>query len=96
MNNIPIMLTQLRPDRLQNTDYITDRAIRIFDAHIDDTAVVWDPVKPGMDLHTAFAELLPEIPGEGYISPAIVCCLMQDRVIFIFLSFIHCDTCPIS
>ena len=89
------MLIQLPPDRLQHTDYIADRAIRVFYPHIDDTAVVWNPVKPGMDLYTSFAEFLPEIPGESYISPAIVCSLMQDRVIFISLSITHRSTFPV-
>lgn len=63
MDGITVTLAQLSTDGFQHTENIADRTVLIFHAHIDNAAVIGDAVKGGMHLDTAFAELLPDVPG---------------------------------
>ena len=86
MDGISVALAQLSTDRFQHAENIADRAILIFHAHVDDTAVIGDTVKGGVNLDASFAELLPDVPGEHYIGTTLFRQFANDRIVFVLFA----------
>lgn len=85
----PVALAQLSTDRFQHTENIADRAILIFHAHVDDTAVIGDTVKGGVNLDASFAELLPDVPGKHHIGTTLFRQFANDRIVFVLFAHSH-------
>ena len=69
-NRVAVGFAELFSDRLQNADHIADIAVFIFNAHIDDTAVIRYPVKCRVDFYTPFSEFFSDIVRKNDVSPA--------------------------
>ena len=89
MNGISIAFPQFFPYGFQHSDDIAQISVRILDTHIDNTAVVWDPIKFSMNLYPPLSEHLPDVPGKNNICPALIRDLMEDSIIFKYLSHLN-------
>ena len=74
-------------DRFQNADHVADFAVFIFNAHIDDTAVIRDPVKRRVDFNTPFSEFFSDIVWKYDVSPAAfpVCIYRRGKAVYFFV-----------
>ena len=68
VNRVAVGFAELFSDRLQNADHIADIAVFVFNAHIDDTAVIRDPVKRRVDFNTPFSEFFSDIVRKNDVS----------------------------
>src|SRR5699024_5980656 len=76
-------LAQSGPNGFQHTQNIAYASVIIFQAHVDDAAVVGNAVKGGVYLDAAPAELIPDIPWEDHVGTVLLRQYVDDRVIFI-------------
>ena len=91
MDRVSAVFSQGLSDGPQNPNDIADVSLLVFHAHVDNAAVIGDPVKQNADLHPSGAELPPDVPGKDDIRAAVVLNLMDLRVKFIDLlhTFLH-------
>ncbi len=64
MNRVSVRLPQLLPDDLQQADNIADVPLLVLQTHIDDAALIGQPIKENADLYPSGPELFPDVQGK--------------------------------
>lgn len=80
MNGVTVAFSKLFSDRFQYSDHIADLSVRVFQPHVDDTAVVRDSVKGRMYFYPASSKNFPDIPGKDYIGASVFWYFVNDFI----------------
>ena len=82
MYRVARLLCDTRTDVFSYANEITNAAIGMLDAHVDNAAIIGFTIEGGVYFDAPFAELLSYIPREGYVRAALVRGL-YDGVVFV-------------
>ena len=70
MNAVSRLLANFSAYLFEYADNIADRAVRVFNSHIDDAAVIWLAIEGSVDFYSAFTKLNPDVVRKRYIRAA--------------------------
>lgn len=87
-DTVPRLFSDFGADIFSDSDNIADASVRIFDPHIDDTAVIWLPVESDMYFQAPFPKLFPDIIWKNDIGAALFIRFINQR--FVFVDFTAC------
>ena len=83
LHGIAGLLANLRTDIPTDTEDVAYRAIRVFHAHINDTAVVRFAIECCVNLNASLAEFRFEVVWKYYISAVLVRDFLSDGIIIV-------------